>query len=216
MVTTLCLVRHGATDTGAHRYHGSTDVSLSDEGVRQMKLARTLIGHYLAERERAAGGGPEAAQALTAVYCSDLQRSVRSAAIFAGPYGLHPVLVAALRERHFGMWEGMTFAGLEEKYPAEFEAWMANPVEYRPPGGESAMEVSRRATAAIGEIVGRHPGETIATVAHGGVNRVVLCRFMGVPLEHLFRIEQDHGAVNIIELIDGYPVVKLVNGRLYG
>jgi len=52
----------------------------------------------------------------------------------------------------------------------------------------------------------------IAVVAHGGVNRVILCHIMGVPLENIFRIEQDFAAVNIIEFWDKYPVVKLVNG----
>jgi alpha-ribazole phosphatase/probable phosphoglycerate mutase len=39
---------------------------------------------------------------------------------------------------------------------------------------------------------------------------------MGIPLENIFRIEQDYGAVNIVEFWDRYPVVKLLNGRAYG
>jgi len=49
-------------------------------------------------------------------------------------------------------------------------------------------------------------------VAHGGVNRIILCELLGIPLENIFRIEQEHGAINIIEFHDNYPVVKLVNG----
>jgi alpha-ribazole phosphatase/probable phosphoglycerate mutase len=37
---------------------------------------------------------------------------------------------------------------------------------------------------------------------------------MGIPLENIFRIEQDFAAVNIIEFHDKYPVVKLINGGL--
>ena len=50
-----------------------------------------------------------------------------------------------------------------------------------------------------------------AIVAHGGVNRVILCNIMGLPLEHIFRIEQDNAAVNIIEFWEAYPVIKLLN-----
>jgi alpha-ribazole phosphatase len=53
-------------------------------------------------------------------------------------------------------------------------------------------------------------------VAHGGVNRIILCHIMGIPLENIFRIEQDYGAVNIIEFWDKYPVVKLLNGGTDG
>ncbi|MBI4685856.1 MAG: histidine phosphatase family protein [Nitrospirae bacterium] len=52
----------------------------------------------------------------------------------------------------------------------------------------------------------------MAVVAHGGVNRIMLCHFLGIPLENIFRIEQDFGSVNIIEFSDKYPVVKLMNG----
>jgi broad specificity phosphatase PhoE len=57
-----------------------------------------------------------------------------------------------------------------------------------------------------------HEGGNVAVVAHGGVNRVVLCHFMGTPLEHIFRVEQDFACVNIIHFADGYPVIKLLNG----
>lgn len=53
--------------------------------------------------------------------------------------------------------------------------------------------------------------ENIAIVAHGGVNRIMLCHFLEIPLEHIFRIEQDNAAVNIIEFWEKYPVVKLLN-----
>lgn len=114
------------------------------------------------------------------------------------------------------MWEGMTFIEIKDKYPHEFEAWMANPLEYCPAGGESTVNVGKRVAAAIEAIVDRHPGEAIAAVTHAGVNRIILCRFMGIPLENIFTIEQDCGAVNIIEFTDNYPVVKLMNGCVYG
>ena len=55
---------------------------------------------------------------------------------------------------------------------------------------------------------------SIAVVAHGGVNRIILCHIMGIPLENIFRIEQDFAAVNIIEFWEKYPVVKLLNGGI--
>lgn len=238
MVTTLFLLRHGVVETdGARHYYGSTDVPLLREGVRQMMRARDFISHHLAHRDfptnRACmketdhtqetcigvgtmNTGPEKRSGLAAVYCSDLRRAVRSAEIIGARYELDPIRVPALRERDFGIWEGMTFNGIKDKHPLEFEAWMTNPLEHRPTGGENTMEVGRRVAAAIEEIVRRHPGDAVAVVAHGGVNRVFLCQVMKIPLENLFTIEQDHGSVNIIEFGDGYTLVKLMNGRAYG
>jgi broad specificity phosphatase PhoE len=121
-------------------------------------------------------------------------------------------VVAELRERHFGIWEGMTLNEISERYPDEFRAWAANPLEHSPTGGESTLQVRDRLIPAYEEIIARHPGESIAIAGHGGVNRIVLCHILGIPLEHIFRVEQDNAAVNIVNFYDKYPVVRLMNG----
>jgi alpha-ribazole phosphatase/probable phosphoglycerate mutase len=116
-----------------------------------------------------------------------------------------------LREKNFGIWEGLSLNEIKEKCPEEFEAWTGNPLKFCPMGGESTLEVRERVIKVFDEIIGKHNGEYIAIVAHGGVNRIILCHIMGIPLENIFRIEQDYGALNIIEFWDKYPVVKLLN-----
>ncbi len=237
MVTTLFLIRHGATAGGRkNAYKGSIDVPLSEEGEVQMTraaaflsgtmktLARERMTSYLKDvnsgKNEEQGLRDEQAGALSAVYCSDLSRARKSAGYIAGPYGLDPVAVPDLRERHFGVWEGMTFLEIRDLYPAEFEAWAKDPVRHSPPGGESTLDVRDRVIKALDEIMDRHCGAggasstatNIAVVAHGGVNRIILCHILGIPLENVFRIEQDHAAVNIIEFWERYPVVKLING----
>lgn len=103
-----------------------------------------------------------------------------------------------------------------EKYPDDFDAWAGNPLEFSPMGGESTLEVKERVMEALDEITGNHKGEHVAIVSHGGVNRIILCHFLGIPIENIFRIEQDYAALNIIEFRDGYPVMKLMNGTVNG
>jgi alpha-ribazole phosphatase len=74
------------------------------------------------------------------------------------------------------------------------------------------LGVARRAEAALTAILDRHRGQNLALVAHGGINRVILCHLLGVPLANIFRIEQDLACFNIIEFWDQLPVVKLLNG----
>ena len=200
MATTLYLIRHGATE-GNHekRYKGSIDVPLSEEGIEQVK--RTA-GFIKAELQ----GEP-----LSAVYASPLSRALDSAALIAAPYGLEPVVDNELRERHFGIWEGMAWADINEKYPLEFRRWADNPLDHSPVGGESSIEVRDRFVPAVEKIIARHADEKVAIVAHGGVNRVILCHLLGIPLEYMFRIEQDNAAVSIIVFHDKYPVAKLIN-----
>jgi broad specificity phosphatase PhoE len=202
---------------------------MSVEGIVQIREASAFIIEllhsadrskylsYLSDVHNAAGAekqitGAEAT-GLNAVYCSDLIRAVKSAEIIAEPHGLGPVKIPALRERSFGLWEGMTFGEIKEKFPGEFEAWADNPLEHSPVGGESTREVKERVINALSGILSNHTGDNIAVVAHGGVNRIIICHILGIPMENIFRIEQDYGAVSVIEFWDKYPVVMLLNGK---
>jgi alpha-ribazole phosphatase/probable phosphoglycerate mutase len=198
MVGTLYLIRHGSTEgDGKTRYKGSLDVPLSPAGEKEIEKTAEYVNAMLEASGRE----------LSAVYCSDLSRARRSAEIL--------IVVEKLRERNFGQWEGMTFDEIKERWPDAFRAWAKDPLSHSPLDGETTVEVSERVNGALDEILENHDGEAIAIVAHGGVNRAMLCRFMGVPLENIFRIEQDHGAVSVVEFYDGYPVVKLLNYRGY-
>lgn len=196
MVTRVYLIRHGETeDADGRRYKGHIDVPLSEMGIVQIKRLSKYISRDTV---------------LTAVYTSDLSRAVTSAEIVAEPHGIKPVSVKGIKERNFGVWEGMSFDEIREIWPEAFNAWAENPLEFSPMEGESTGEVRERAVKAFNEIVARHNGSTIAIMAHGGINRVLICELLGIPLENIFRIEQDFAALNVIELWD-YPVVKHMN-----
>lgn len=206
MVTKIYLIRHGETkDSHPKRYKGSIDVPLSKNGEEQMKR----LSKYIVE---------SGLDRLHVVYSSDLSRAVKSAEIIAKPHGLKPVIMQELRERNFGIWEGMSFDEIKEQYPAEFEAWAGNPLKFSPMEGESTLEVKDRSLNALNDILEEHNNvnsesvrTSIAIVSHGGIIRIVLCHLLGISLENIFRIEQDFGALNIIEFHGDYPVIKLLN-----
>lgn len=241
MVTTLYLIRHGETEgSETKRYKGSIDVPLSKKGIKQIKRTSAFLKEkikkqasskylsYLRDIHKTKGArghggihpsqcygerkGSRETQRLAAVYTSNLSRAVKSAEIIARPYKLKPIQMKELRERSFGIWEGMSFTEIKERYPEEFSAWAGNPLKYSPIEGESTVEVEKRVMKAVNTILKKHKGDEIAIVSHGGVSRIILCRLLGIPLENIFRIEQDYAAVNIIEFWNKYPVVKLLNG----
>ena len=247
MVTTLYLIRHGETEgSETKHYKGSIDVPMSKNGVEQIRKTSAFIQNMIQDagyriqdkKNHESCIVHRASSKLSAVYCSPLSRALKSAEIIAESNGLNPIVISDLRERSFGVWEGMTFTEIKERYPQEFEAWAGNPLRYSPVDGESTIEVRDRAVSALNKIIDNHScnriqdtgcriqdkknheacimnlaSSSIAIVAHGGVNRIILCHIMGIPLENIFRIEQDFAAVNIIEFWEKYPVVKLINGQ---
>jgi len=197
--TTLFIIRHGKTE-GAEdrRYKGHIDVPLSEEGLKEVE--------FLAEVLSSAGIKD------SHIYSSDLKRAMQTAEIIGRVLGCSITVEPRLRERNFGLWEGMTFDEISKKWPEAFENWKADPLRFHPPEGESTLEVRDRVIEAVNEILHRHKGQKIFIIAHGGVNRVILCEFLGLDLKNIFRIEQDFACVNIVDVYeDGFSVVRRMN-----
>ena len=170
--TTLLLIRHGETAWNAERrLQGHIDIALNDEGQRQAEaLAAALAG-----------------ERIDAIVSSDLQRArqtaeavVRRRASGAQLAGLStaqsPLSLAidpGLRERCYGGFEGLLYAEIEARFPAEFAAWQARDIDaVMPPGArvaESFRQFYQRCIATISDLAEAHGGQTLALVAHGGV-----------------------------------------------
>ena len=196
--TRIHLIRHGqVAGYDQPRYNGQTDVALTDVGMEQYHLLK----------ERLAG------TKISACYTSDLSRCTIGAGIICEQLGIEPVARRELRELNIGIWEGMTWQEITERWPVEWQARLADLVNYRVPQGENLLDVQSRVMPVIAEIIERHKGQEILVVGHGGVNRVVLLNVIGAPLDGVFNIEQNYGCYNIIDYYaDGRATVKLLNG----
>ena len=193
---TVFLVRHGSIqdDPAAKRFIGQTDLPLNDHGRRQARHWKSWL----------------AKEALTAIYCSDLARCTETAHII-GPGGFPPVeTVPELREIHLGQWEGLSFARVRQRWPEAFRQRGEDLAGFRPPGGESFRDLRHRVVPAFENVVRRTAGNLLI-VAHAGVNRLILAHILGMSVDHLFRIAQSPGAMNMIERrSDGWRI-HLVN-----
>ncbi len=196
--TRLYLMRHGrVVGYEQPRYNGHHDVELSEEGRKEF----ALLSEYLRDIEP------------SAIYSSDLKRSYESALVLAERWGKQVTRLASLRELYLGMWEGLTRSEVVERFPSARQFTFRDLAKRGVDGGETLPELRARVMPTLKDILRRHQGETICVVAHGGVNRVILCEAMGLGLENFFRIEQDYGCLNIIDYFpDGFSLVKLLNG----
>ncbi|MCS7203077.1 MAG: alpha-ribazole phosphatase [Thermodesulfovibrio sp.] len=198
----LYLLRHGETEGYKRAYKGHIDIPLSKSGEKQAyqiaKFLREYSERYELKKE--------------VVYSSPLSRAKKTADILAEELSVPLEIRENLKERSFGKWEGLTINDIVSLYPEEFERWRRNPLKFSPPEGESTEDVSKRAKAVLREIVDTHNSSQIFIVAHGGINRVIICNILEIPLENIFRIEQEFACVNIIEFYGQNPVVKLING----
>ena len=196
MTTTVYLLRHGSV-VGAEtrRFIGHLDVPLSPLGERQMAAVARRMASF----------------ALDAVYASDLARTRRSAEILAAPHGLPIVAVPELREFAMGRWEGLTAEQIRGLDAAAFTAWMADVAGYQFPEGESLTQLTGRAWPAFERIVAAHPDGSVAIVAHGGTNRMILCRALGLSVRRLLALGQDYGCLSVLSRSDERWTLRVLN-----
>jgi broad specificity phosphatase PhoE len=154
-VTTLLLVRHGETDWNRDgRWQGHSDTPLNELGRRQAReLADTL-------------------DSVDVVYASDLARARETAEILAARLGIEVRLDERLRERSFGAWEGLTMEEIERRFREAHERWRAGE-GFGADDAESFEDFAERVRSFLGDVLDRHPQETVLVVSHGGSIRVI-------------------------------------------
>ena len=197
-MTRFWLIRHGAlVEEARNRCYGTLDFALSETGRAQIARA----AEYLAK------------EPITAIYTSSLSRAVESARIIAEPSATPIYLAPDLREMNFGDLEGLTYDEIATRHPEVYRRWMNAPTDVLFPNGESFSEMRVRVLRAFAAIQAETEGQTVAIVTHGGVIRILIGWALQMPDNCLFRLAQDHGAINLLTIADGFPTVELLNYR---
>ena len=184
----LVLVRHcEPEETARGRCYGSLDVGLSEAGKTHAGALAARLGNG------------------AVVWTSPRLRARQTAA----PLAAAPSVDDDLRELDFGEFEGRTYDEIAASEPELYRAWMETPTRVRFPGGESWADLKERALRSLGRIAGA--GDAVV-VTHGGVIRAALSDWLALPDEAVFRIDVAYGGVTIADLVDGTPIVRMVNG----
>ena len=176
---TLLLARHGETPWNAlGKLQGHTDIELHETGRAQARELAAVLA------DAGVGG----------VVTSDLARARETGAIVAAALGLPPPAVEPLlRERAFGVFEGLTRDECAAQHPEAWAAWVAQTGS--PPGGEPREAAAARMGAVLARIASTSGGPLIV-VSHGGVMRLWLMSVMAEPVAligngHTFVVEHD-------------------------
>lgn len=152
--TRLCIVRHGETDWNVQRrIQGQIDIPLNAVGRAQAEAAAVSL----------------AGCRFDAVYSSDLVRSWQTAVAIADGRALPLLPMPGLRERHYGLMQGLTGAEAAECQPGIHAVYSARDLDHDLGGGESLREFAGRVHQTLVDLAESHPGGCLLLVAHGGV-----------------------------------------------
>ena len=185
MRTRLCIVRHGETAWNAeHRVQGQLDVPLNSIGQAQAQAAAKVLA-----REK-----------FDAIYSSDLSRALQTAQPTATLFSLKVLAEKDLRERHYGIFERLTYAEVKTRYPEDYARFEARDPEYAFRTGESLKDFSARSIAVISRIADQNKDQRILVFTHGGVLDKLYRFVTGLPLSAPRDFGIPNAGLNRIEL----------------
>jgi glucosyl-3-phosphoglycerate phosphatase len=163
-VRRLVLVRHGETDYNATgRMQGHFDSHLTQTGWNQARFAVPALIRF----------GPGV------VVSSDLRRALDTATVFTDATGIELRVDKRLRETNLGHWQGLTGDEVEQGWPGAMITWRADAL-FRPPDGESRVDVANRAAELVGELDAEFD-ETVMLFTHGGLIIGITALLLGLP-----------------------------------
>jgi probable phosphoglycerate mutase len=151
---TLLAIRHGETELNvAKRYQGHCDSPLTENGRKQV----SSLGRRMEKME------------FDTLISSDLGRAQETAAIIAECTGHSIKTDSRLRERNYGVLEGLTVSDIKAGHSEVLERLDANDPDYIIPEGESHRQHYQRNVAVFKELQSAIPDGRIALIVHGGV-----------------------------------------------
>jgi glucosyl-3-phosphoglycerate phosphatase len=164
-MTKMLIVRHGQTEWNAtERVQGQCDISLDDVGLDQARRLALALGRNRADL----------------IISSDLRRTTQTAQPIADLTGLPIELDPRLRERNYGLWQGLHRTEIAQRYPDEYARWRAGE-RLTEHGIETVEDLTKRVGQALRDAIERVGTGTAVVVTHGVAARIGTGWLLGWP-----------------------------------
>lgn len=177
----LFLIRHGQTDWNLKgKIQGSYDTELNETGIAQ---AEELSSKVIEQNYK-----------FFKIYSSCQKRALKTAQVLSYHTNVSYEIIKGIEEINLGEWEGLSWAEVKKKFPAEYEEWYNNRRYTKPPKGESYEDMLKRVLEAIHNII-KKGSEDVAVVTHSAVIMCLQCYITNTPFSEMTKFKVDNSAI---------------------
>lgn len=192
----IILVRHAQTIKNREGIAQSLDDSdLTKEGYLQLEKTKEFLKNYK----------------IDVVFCSSLERTVKSAEYIAKPHNLKPILDNKLNEINWGDFSGLSTAKLLKKWSKYYEEAIkkgSSREDIKPPNGENCFDHMKRIKKFLDFIIKNYFNKTVLVVGHGGTNKVIIGLLKEVDTEKFYDIKQDNACINFLDVDSNRKLIR--------
>jgi broad specificity phosphatase PhoE len=195
-LTRLFLIRHAEVESRYQSvFGGRIDMDISPRGHEQAAKLADFLRH----------------KKFDAIYASPMKRVQQTLAPLLNNGAPKPVIQPELREVDFGDWTGHGWDAVKEKFGASAFEWLHHLERQTIPNAEPPDAWRARTEPILRQILGRHPGQTVAVFCHGGVIRMMLSILLELPLSKMSAFDFDYASVSEIEWQPHRLEIQLLN-----
>ena len=194
--TRLYLLRHGEVEARYHRvFGGKIDMELSPLGHDQVKALADYFRRHPPH----------------VMYSSPMKRVQQTLAPLAQWTGLSPVVLPGLREVDFGVWTGLGWEQVYEKYKVSAFDWLKELEAGSIAEAEPTAHFRERVENALQHILAESPNKEVAVVAHGGVIRMLLSLLLDVPFVRTGMFDVEYASITKVKVAGSKREIELLN-----
>ncbi len=185
----LILARHGETEFNRLRkFYGTANVEIDEKGKEQAKLLATKVNKLYP----------------TLFVVTNLKRTVQTLVPLKEQRPTVPTIVLPdFAEKGFGCWEGLDANEIENRYPDEWEKWLAAPLTYTPPTIEAFSDFKERVNYGLRWLLDHTmENDVVFIVAHLGSIRIIYQELVD-PTADFYSLNFPASCYSVINLKNG-------------
>lgn len=144
---------------------------------------------------------------IDAIYTGSSLSCIQTAKYIAREYAMEPIIYPELRNQNYGVWKGLSFSDIEEKYPETLDKYHALPSSYAPDGGETLLEFDERVENTLNYLIDENISKRIIVVTHSNFIRAAIRNALDIPVENQNRVFIPTGSASQVKYYKGWNIL---------
>ena len=132
------------------------------------------------------------------IYCSSSLRTIQSTRILSKKIKQDFEILNTLKSRRAGLWSGLTFNQIEEKFPHMLNEYHKNPETFWAPDGENTQSLNLRVKEDLDKIIENNTGNRLIIITHGEIIQAAIANAIEILPKNQFKIHVPTGSATQI------------------
>lgn len=150
---------------------------------------------------------------IDAIYTGSSLSCIQTAKYIAREYNQEPIIRPELKNQNYGVWKGLSFSEIEEKYPEMLDKYHELPSSYAPDGGETLLEFDARVDEVLNTLIEENITKRIIVVTHSNFIRAAIRNALEIPVENQNRVFIPTGSASQVKYYKGWNIL-MYSGHL--